>query len=175
MTALFLFLPFLAALGFNSVTLTATAVSTSSETLGTGDSDVELALMLDTTGSMADSAGGGKTKIQALKDAANNLIDILIPDSGTPHAKIGLAPFAPTVKLSDTQVVNVTGLPLTKSTCTKSQNVCVNTTCKTYNTNGSCKTWNQSCTTQCTSSTPPASVSLRNDSMSACAISSALS
>jgi len=51
--------------------------------------DIELSLALDTTGSMR----GGK--IADLKSAAKELIDILMPDSGTTHSvRIGIAPYA---------------------------------------------------------------------------------
>jgi Flp pilus assembly protein TadG len=153
------YMPFLSIVGLDSVQLQVASQSTATQGVvgGGSDNDVEIAMMLDTTGSMGDSDGTGTTKIQALKTAASNLIDILIPDTGTIHAKIALAPFAPTVKLSDAQIVAALGLPLTKTTCTKSTttNQCTNTTCQKYNKDGSCKTWNQSCTqvTTCTQST----------------------
>lgn len=54
--------------------------------------DVELAMALDITGSMAGS------KIEDLKLAAASLVDILLPDGGTPNkVRIGLAPYAGSV------------------------------------------------------------------------------
>ncbi len=51
--------------------------------------DIELALALDVTGSM-----GGR-KLRDLKDATADLIDIMLPDSGTPNlVRIGFAPYA---------------------------------------------------------------------------------
>ncbi len=51
--------------------------------------DIELGMALDVTGSM------GGQKIADLKLAAKDLIDILMPDGGTPHkVRIGLAPYA---------------------------------------------------------------------------------
>jgi len=53
--------------------------------------DIEVALALDVTGSMCQPC----TKIDALKDATNDLIDILLPDAGTPNkVRIGLAPYS---------------------------------------------------------------------------------
>ena len=146
--------PFLSLVGIDGFTMLSYSEATATEGVvgGGSDSDVEVALMLDTTGSMSSLSGGSgtPTKIAALKTAATNFIDILIPDSGSLHAKIGLAPFAPTVKVSDAIAQAATGHGLTQSVCTQTQNVCVNTTCAVYRSNGSCRTWNQSCSQQCT-------------------------
>ena len=54
--------------------------------------DIELSLALDITGSMR-----GK-KLADLKEASNDLIDILMPDAGTSHnVRIGIAPYAAAV------------------------------------------------------------------------------
>lgn len=59
---------------------------------GTADA-VELALVLDNTWSMSDSAGGGQTRIQALKTAAKTLTDaLMVKDDG--RVKIGVVPYA---------------------------------------------------------------------------------
>lgn len=51
--------------------------------------DIELSMALDVTGSMM----GGK--ITALRNATNDLIDILLPDGGTPNkVRIALAPYS---------------------------------------------------------------------------------
>lgn len=50
--------------------------------------DIDLSMALDVTGSMG-SAG----KLDALKAAAQDLFDILLPDGGKPHkVRIALAP-----------------------------------------------------------------------------------
>ncbi|WP_168201521.1 pilus assembly protein TadG-related protein [Phreatobacter aquaticus] len=54
---------------------------------------VELALVLDNTWSMSETAGSGQTKIQALKTAATNLVNTLMRDSRA-DVKIALVPFA---------------------------------------------------------------------------------
>jgi Flp pilus assembly protein TadG len=52
-------------------------------------SDVELALQLDVTGSMSGR------KLAELKVAVSGLLDIMLPDEGTPNkVRIGLAPFS---------------------------------------------------------------------------------
>jgi len=56
--------------------------------------DIELGMALDITGSM-----GGR-KIQDLKIAAKDLIDILLPDGGTTNTiRIGLAPYSASIRL----------------------------------------------------------------------------
>ncbi len=140
-----------------SITLNATTESTSTEGVagGGGSSEVELALMLDTTGSMGWDSGNGTSKISALRTSATNFVNILIPDTGTSHAKIALVPFAPTVTVDDTTATLVTGQPLTKTVtepssslnfCAGKPTSCVNTTCARFRSNGTCRTWNQDCT-----------------------------
>lgn len=54
--------------------------------------DIELGMALDVTGSMSGQ------KIQDLRDAAKDLVDILLPDGGTNNkVRIGLAPYAASV------------------------------------------------------------------------------
>jgi len=66
--------------------------------------DVELGMALDVTGSMWGS------KISDLRNAANDLIDILLPDGGTPNSiRIGLAPYATSVN-AGSFATNVTGV-----------------------------------------------------------------
>jgi Flp pilus assembly protein TadG len=57
--------------------------------------DIEVGLQLDVTGSMGDSIKGTR-KIDSLKVASANLLDILLPTGGTGTTKVrvGLAPFA---------------------------------------------------------------------------------
>lgn len=54
---------------------------------------VEMALVLDNTWSMSDSAGGGGSKITVLKSAAKNLVNTVLAQGGT-NVKIGIVPFA---------------------------------------------------------------------------------
>ena len=96
--------------GFGCVMLTTTATAAlcpSAACLGSsGGSNVEVALMLDVTGSMCNPC----TKIEALKSAAKDLIDIVIWDDQSEYtAKIALAPFADAVKVSTALAPQVRG------------------------------------------------------------------
>lgn len=63
---------------------------------------LEIALALDNTGSMASNG-----KIQALRTATLELINILFGDQNTPaRLKMSLVPFSQTVKVSTTQFLN---------------------------------------------------------------------
>jgi Flp pilus assembly protein TadG len=63
---------------------------------------LEIALVLDNTGSMAEN-----NKIGALKSASNELIEILFGDQTLPqHLKMSLVPFSQTVKVDTTQFIN---------------------------------------------------------------------
>ncbi len=74
------------------------SLSASSETIRGQDSQLELALVLDNTGSMGDPASNGQTKIANLITQSKKLIDTLTSDPQA-SVKIGLVPF--------TQYVNV--------------------------------------------------------------------
>lgn len=54
---------------------------------------VEMALVLDNTWSMSESAGGGQSKISVLKTAAKGLVNTVLTSGGT-NVKIGIVPFA---------------------------------------------------------------------------------
>jgi Flp pilus assembly protein TadG len=86
----------MAIFGFNTMTVGATSEITR-ETKG-----LEVAMVLDTTGSMAQNG-----KIDALKSAATDLVDILAGNNNYPdNLKIGIVPFALSVKLDPTEAVN---------------------------------------------------------------------
>lgn len=106
--------PFLSLLGIGTISVSARSEASGTDALGSGlnDNEVEMSLMLDVTGSMNQSSGSGSSKLDSMKHSAKRMIDILVPDSGSPHAKIALAPFARSVNVGDL-VGAVTGLPLT--------------------------------------------------------------
>jgi Flp pilus assembly protein TadG len=61
---------------------------------------LELVLVMDNTGSMADPAGGSETKIEAAKTAATSLVNILYgPSSNVPKMWISLIPFSQDVNI----------------------------------------------------------------------------
>jgi hypothetical protein len=63
--------------------------------------DIEVGLALDVTGSMSDPAGGGKTKMQALKSAFAKFAALMLPVSPNPGQKVrlGLAPYSASMNL----------------------------------------------------------------------------
>lgn len=65
-----------------------------------GSTGMELVLVMDTTGSMSDSAGGGQTKIQAARAAASTLVNLLYGSNETvDNLWVGLVPFAQAVNV----------------------------------------------------------------------------
>jgi hypothetical protein len=87
--------------GFGCVLFTATSTaalcpSQACTTSGGGGSNVEVALMLDVTGSMCSPC----TKIQAVQSAAKDLIDIVVwSDQSQYYSRVALAPFAEAVNV----------------------------------------------------------------------------
>ncbi|CAN0451138.1 unnamed protein product, partial [Phaeothamnion confervicola] len=69
--------------------------------------DIEVSLQLDLTGSMCDAGPApciNHPKIQGLKDATKDLVDILLPDSpGTQKIRLAYAPFTAGVNLGTYQ------------------------------------------------------------------------
>ncbi len=84
---------FAGVIGYKTVAIKKTSVSTYKMR------DVELALVLDTTGSMADvPAGDTKTKIESLKTAASLVVDTLFAQSVNDRGiRIAIAPFSSAV------------------------------------------------------------------------------
>jgi Flp pilus assembly protein TadG len=59
---------------------------------------VEMALVLDNTWSMSESAGGSDSKIKVLKAAAKNLVETVLKEGGS-NVRIGIVPFAENVNV----------------------------------------------------------------------------
>ncbi|MGD9670818.1 MAG: pilus assembly protein TadG-related protein [Hyphomicrobiaceae bacterium] len=75
--------------------------------------DIELSMALDVTGSMGSSG-----KLDALKTAAQDLFDILLPDGGTPNkVRIALAPYSSGVNAGG-YAPTVTGMISPSGNCT---------------------------------------------------------
>lgn len=97
--------------GFGCVMTTATATSALCPSVactgsGGGGSNVEVALMLDITGSMCTPC----TKIQAAQSAAKDLIDIVVwQDQSQYYSRVALAPFAEAVNVGKTLAPLVRG------------------------------------------------------------------
>ncbi|SDR55032.1 VWA domain-containing protein [Paraburkholderia tuberum] len=83
-------------------------VAASNEVARNPQTELELALVLDNTGSMAQTPSGGSAstlsqeKIYGLKTAANNLLTQLFGQSGSSQYYIGIVPFASTVNVGKT-------------------------------------------------------------------------
>lgn len=63
-----------------------------------GENNYEIALVLDTTGSMNQSAGTG-TKMEALRSAATNFVNTMFNNFDASHVKMSIVPFAAAVKV----------------------------------------------------------------------------
>ncbi len=74
--------------------------------VGGGNADdgtnLEISLILDVTGSMADATEGGSTKIKDLKAAAKDLVDIVVwGDQSKYYSKVAIVPYANAVNLGE--------------------------------------------------------------------------
>ncbi len=97
---------------------------------------VEMALVLDNTWSMSDSAGGGGSKITVLKSAAKNLINTILAQGGT-NVKIGIVPFADYVNVGVGNR-NQAWMSVPADYSTTSTTPAVPYTCKTISTKQVC-------------------------------------
>jgi Flp pilus assembly protein TadG len=104
--------------GCVSLTTTATAAlcpSTSCIGTSSGGSNIEVAMMLDVTGSMCSPC----TKIDAVKKAAKDLIDIVVWDDQSQYtSRVALAPFADAVNVGTTLAPLVRGIPIVNTSGT---------------------------------------------------------
>jgi Flp pilus assembly protein TadG len=106
--------------GYACVPFTATATaalcpSSSCLSSGSGGSNVEVALMLDVTGSMCSPC----TKIQAVQSAAKDLIDIVVwQDQSQYYSRVALAPFAEAVNVGTVLAPLVRGVPTANTSST---------------------------------------------------------
>jgi Flp pilus assembly protein TadG len=100
------------------LTTTATAALCPSQACtgsSSGGSNVEVALMLDVTGSMCQPC----TKIDAAKSAAKDLIDIVVwTDQSQYYSRVALAPFAEAVNVGKTLAPLVRGVPTVNTAAT---------------------------------------------------------
>lgn len=80
---------------------------------GNGETDVEISLMLDITGSMAGQ------KLADLKTAAKNLVDIVVwRDQSSYTSRVALVPFSQTVNVGATYAPTARGTPPATKTVT---------------------------------------------------------
>jgi Putative Flp pilus-assembly TadE/G-like len=94
--------PFLSIVGITELAVKPKA-SASVALGGSGDSSLEISLMLDLTGSMCVDGSGPCTtdpKMVALKKAAKDLINTVVPDvQGTSTSRVALVPFAGQIRV----------------------------------------------------------------------------
>ncbi|KMS59701.1 Flp pilus assembly protein TadG [Novosphingobium barchaimii LL02] len=81
--------------GKDTITVTVTCGSS----MGVGNADIMM--VLDTTGSMANSLSGGQTRIQALRAAVKNFYQTMSAATGASNARVryGFVPFSSTVNV----------------------------------------------------------------------------
>lgn len=115
--------PFLSAIGTKTVNITVTSATGLSLGGQNTDKNLEVSMVIDTTGSMADTTSSGGTKISDAKLAANDLVDILIPTSytGTLLSRVAIAPFSNAVNVGSSYFNPVTNQS-SGSTCIVERN-----------------------------------------------------
>lgn len=117
--------PFLTVIGLKKFEINAASEATArASAFGGGTAgSVEIAMMLDVTGSMGEGDGNGRSKLDAMKEAAGNLVDVLVPATGKSRARVALAPFSAAVNLGDDHIADAVGLPLTKKVSGKTMHL----------------------------------------------------
>jgi Flp pilus assembly protein TadG len=101
--------------GLKSTATAALCPSTSCIGTSSGGSNIEVSLMLDVTGSMCTPC----TKIDALKKAAKDLIDIVVWDDQSQYtSRVALAPFADAVNVGTTLAPLVRGTTISNTSAT---------------------------------------------------------
>jgi Flp pilus assembly protein TadG len=82
---------------------------------GNGGQNLEVAMMLDITGSMLDTSASGNTKIADLITSATDLVNIIVwSDQSQFTSKVAIAPFTEDIRLPNTTAINAargSGLP----------------------------------------------------------------
>jgi Flp pilus assembly protein TadG len=101
-----------------------------------GGKKLEVALMFDVTGSMDETTSTGNAKIVDAKAAAQDLIGIVLPDSGAQQARMSLVPFSQRVKLDLDTAMKVTG-----GNATKQASKTTTTTTYTYSLSTTSYSW----------------------------------
>ena len=85
------------------------------------ENNLEISMMLDTSGSMDEYTSSGNKKYIDMRAAAKDLVDIVVwADQSTYTSKIGLVPFSGDVRLPASMFNNVTDAALPAQRCIKS-------------------------------------------------------
>lgn len=81
----------------------------SKATLSIGDVNLEIAMMLDTSGSMGETTSSGNAKYIDMRDAASDLVNILVwADQGTFTSRVAIVPFSGDVRVPSSILTAVT-------------------------------------------------------------------
>ena len=133
---------FLGAVGIPALEIKRGSASLASDA---GGKDLDLAVVMDVTGSMADNQ-----KLATAKTAANSLVDILLPagGNGARKVRISIVPFSEFVNVGSyasaaTGVANSSvSSYITNQGCNWGETQTSSTQiCTQYRNNGSCRTW----------------------------------
>lgn len=126
---------FLAAIGMPTIRITSNQTSMAMDTDGATSQKLEIALVMDVTGSMNDNA-----KLTTAKVAAKRLVDVLIPPGSTnPNVRVSIVPFSEYVNAGAyaEAATGVAASTTSNYTCTTQQQVCQTVS----NTNGNGQHW----------------------------------
>jgi Flp pilus assembly protein TadG len=109
-----------------------------------GVSNIEVMLVLDITGSMGEALGDGRTKIQALREAASEFVTILKENDDNNGVSIGIVPYAAQVNVpaalrSQFSVTNLSTWDLVPNAGVPNIN-CLEFPTSTFNTTGIAQT-----------------------------------
>lgn len=103
--------PFLGIIGIQELNIRSISKAVSSAGKNSG-SHVEIALMLDTTGSMCSGSCGPSSRLGAMQLAAKDLIDIVIwKDQSQYTSRVALVPFALNINVGAEHYEAITGKP----------------------------------------------------------------
>ncbi len=93
--------PFMSFAGVKQLPLMNTTGSDTQKAILEQGGNVEISVMLDTSGSMAQSTSSGNAKITDMRSAATDLVDIIVSDDQSQYkTRVALVPFSGDVRLT---------------------------------------------------------------------------
>lgn len=101
--------PFMGFAGIKTLPLLNTKGADAQKAVLEQGGNIEVAVMLDTSGSMGETTATGSTKIADMKLAATDLVNIVVPDyQGEYKSRVALVPFSGDVRLPSSWMASVT-------------------------------------------------------------------